>query len=426
MVDRSKQLFEASKECLVGGVNSPVRAFKSVGGDPIFMKSGEGPYLISEEGDRYIDYVLSWGPLILGHAATEVVEAIQEAAQKGTSFGAPSAMELELAKLTQSFFPSCEQLRFVNSGTEATMSAIRLARGVTGRDIIVKFDGCYHGHVDSLLVSAGSGALTLGSPDSAGVLSELAEKTRVLPYNDFDALETLFQKEGTHIAAIIVEPVCGNMGVVPPKEGFLERLRSLCTDSGALLIFDEVMTGFRVHLGGAQALYNVQPDLTCLGKVIGGGLPCAAYGGSTEIMSHLSPEGSVYQAGTLSGNPLAMAAGISTLTALQTTDAFNRAFQATTRLVAGLKTVLDTHGFKYTINSVGTMFSLFFTDSPVVDLMSAKQSDVTLFKSYYHKMCQKGIYLAPSAFESNFCSSVHTEDVIRETIMAFDDVISSF
>ncbi len=406
-MDRSEQLFDAAKAVLVGGVNSPVRAFKSVGGHPVFFKRGEGPYLISEDDTRYLDYVLSWGPMILGHAHPIVTHDIIQAVGRGTSFGAPSAAETQLAHLVQSFFPSMARVRLVNSGTEACMSAIRLARGFTGRKRIIKFDGCYHGHADSLLVAAGSGALTHGEPDSAGVLPDLAAYTTVLPYNDLDAVTSAFTKFGDDIAAIIVEPVCGNMGVVLPDPEFLPGLRQVCSQYGALLIFDEVMTGFRVGPNGAQGVFGIQPDITCLGKVIGGGLPCAAYGGRSDVMNYLSPIGPVYQAGTLSGNPVAMAAGISTLTELQSSDAFTKAASHTAALVSMIQRLISTHHLPIEVRSIGTMWSLFFTTGTIRNLDDVKRSNTQLFARYFHRMLAAGIYVAPSQFESNFVSCQH-------------------
>lgn len=414
----SQDLFKQAKIPLVGGVNSPVRAFKAVGGDPIFIKSAEGPYITSEDEQKYIDYVLSWGPMLLGHAHPDVIKAVTETAQNGLSFGAPCKQETELAELIQHFMPSCEKIRFVNSGTEATMSALRLARGYTGRDLIIKFEGCYHGHSDALLVSAGSGALTLGEPDSAGVLPELAAKTIVLPYNDPEALIATFKAHPNQIAAVIIEPIAGNMGLVPPKPNYLETLRTQCTANGTLLIFDEVMTGFRVHPGGVQTLYNITPDLTCLGKVIGGGLPCGAYAGKAEIMTQIAPLGPVYQAGTLSGNPIAMAAGIATLKTLKDTDAFKTAETATSTLIEGIKEILKTKNINYQAYAAGTMWGLFFTETPVWNLKDAQTQDATAFKTYHKSMLDQGIYLAPSPYESGFLSSKHTPEIITKTLSA--------
>ncbi|MBT5856194.1 glutamate-1-semialdehyde 2,1-aminomutase [bacterium] len=420
---QSEALFNDAQQVLVGGVNSPVRAFKSVGGSPIYMKEGKGPYLISEDGESYVDYVLSWGPMILGHAHHDVTAAIQATVSKGTSFGTSNRLEIDLAKAIQGFYPSCEKLRFVSSGTEATMSAVRLARGVTGRDIIVKFEGCYHGHVDSLLVAAGSGALTMGHPDSAGVPKAFAETTRVLPYNDIEAVKALFSVEGDRIAAIICEPVAGNMGVVLPEPGFLETLRGCCDQSGALLIFDEVMCGFRVSLNGAQGRFGVRPDITCLGKVIGGGMPVGAYGGRADIMDQLSPLGPVYQAGTLSGNPVAMAAGLETLTQLKTTEAYSRAELLTTELVSGMRDIIQSKGVSATITQCGTMFTLFFTDKRVTCLADASLGDMARFNHYFHTMLAGGIYGPPSAYEACFLSSVHGDIEIAKTLEVFGKAV---
>ncbi len=420
---RSNMLFSEAQKILVGGVNSPVRAFKSVGGSPLFMKKGQGPYLYSEDDQEYIDYVLSWGPMLLGHADPDVTKALLEAVQKGTSFGTPSQLETQLALLVQNFFPSLEKIRFVCSGTEACMSAIRLARGFTQRKLIVKFNGCYHGHADSMLVAAGSGSLTFGHPDSAGVLEEVAQNTLVLDYNDIASLKKLFETKGPQIAGVIIEPVAGNMGVVLPKEGFLQTLRELCTQYNSVLIFDEVMCGLRVHLGGAQALFNITPDLTCLGKVIGGGFSSAAYGGRADIMAFVSPLGHVYQAGTLAGNPIAMTAGIATLTKLKTHGLFEKAIEHTQALTQGMSDRLKRKNLSYVLNSVGTMFSLFFTSHPVSSLAEAKTSDTALFKTYFHHMLNQGIYLAPSQFEANFMSTVHSEKDIQNTLSAFEKAI---
>jgi len=400
----------------VGGVNSPVRSFSYVGDIPRFIEYATGPYLVTVDGDRLIDYVLSWGPMILGHAHPDVVAAIQAAATKGTSFGAPHHAETQLACLIQSFFPSMEKIRFVNSGTEACMSAIRLARGVTGRKRLLKFSGCYHGHVDALLVSAGSGLATQSTPDSAGVLPEWAAWTSVLPFNDVSALAQALDAWGHELAGVIVEPVMGNMGLILPQPGFLRALREACDRVGALLIFDEVMTGFRVALGGAQSVYGVVPDLTCLGKVVGGGLPCAAYGGRAVIMDHVAPLGGVYQAGTLSGNPLAMAAGLATLSLLKDTPAFEQAQQATQRLVTGLSTRLD--GFPVHVTSLGSMWSIFMCEGPVQNADDAMRVDRDRFATWYRRVLSQGVYLAPSPFESQFVSSVHTEALIDETVAA--------
>jgi glutamate-1-semialdehyde 2,1-aminomutase len=418
---RSQQLFEAAQKVLVGGVDSPVRAFRHVSGTPLFVRSGSGPYLHSEDGLSYVDYVLSWGPLLLGHAHPRVVAAITAAASLGTSFGAPSESETLLAQRVQHFFPSMQKLRFVNSGTEACMSAIRLARGVTGRPLLLKFEGCYHGHADSLLVSAGSGGLTHGCPDSAGVTAEVAAQTLVVPYNDIEAVQEMFLRHGHRIAGVIVEPVCGNMGVVLPRPEFLPALRQLCTAYGSVLIFDEVMTGFRVHPGGAQALYGIQPDLTCLGKVVGGGLPCAAYGGSAEMMAMVAPEGPVYQAGTLSGNPVAMAAGLAMLETLESD--FEKALLYTDTLCQGLSERIFSSGVPAHVAHCGTMFTVFFSEAPVFSLADVQLSNLQCFKQYFWGMLGAGVYVAPSQFEASFVSAVHDQKTLDHTLNAVERVL---
>ena len=419
---KSAQLFKKALTLLPGGVNSPVRAFRSVGGHPVVIDRGVGPYLIDVDGNRYIDYVLSWGPLILGHAHPEVLEAIHEAAVKGTSFGAPNRYEIELAELVMSFFPSIEMVRMVNSGTEATMSAIRLARAYTGRDRIAKFEGCYHGHVDSLLVKAGSGLLTLGIPSTPGVPAVLAKLTSTLPYNDIPALEKLFAKEGDKLAAVIIEPVVGNSGVIIPDAAFHKRLRALCTKHGVLLIFDEVMTGFRVARGGAQERFGIDPDLTTFGKVIGGGLPVGAYGGKKKIMQRVAPSGDVYQAGTLSGNPLAMAAGLATLRTLQKNKkTFERLEATTTTLVQGLLRHATAAGIPAVANHIGSMFTLFFTSEPVRTSSEAMKADPKRYGQYFNAMLDRGVYLAPSQYEACFVSTAHTEDIIEDTLNAAEE-----
>jgi glutamate-1-semialdehyde 2,1-aminomutase len=417
-IDRSVEIFQDAQTILPGGVDSPVRAFRAVGGQPLFIDKGEGAYLFDVDGNSYIDYVLSWGPLILGHAHPQIVRALTEAIAKGTSYGAPSPLEVELARLIQNFMPGMEMLRFVNSGTEATMTALRLARAYTERSKIIKFVGCYHGHADLLLVQAGSGVATLGLPDSPGVPAATVQDTLVARYNDLSSVEKIFNEYPQQIAAVIVEPVAGNMGVIPPAEGFLQGLRDITSQHGALLIFDEVMTGFRVHLGGAQALYKIQPDLTTLGKVIGGGLPVGAYGGRKEIMQLIAPSGPVYQAGTLSGNPLAMTAGIVTLRALQEPGVWEKLEHSVDQLSQGLKLAAQEANVAVWQNRVGTMFSLFFTDKPVSDWPSAKTSDTARFAQYFHRMLEQGIYLAPSQFEAGFMSSVHRVEEIDQTIEA--------
>ena len=421
---RSQALFKQAIEVMPGGVNSPVRAFKAVGGRPLFIERGTGAYLWDVDGNRFVDYVLSWGPLILGHAAPTVVQAIEDAAAKGTSFGAPCAFEVELAQLVCDIMPSIETVRFVNSGTEATMSALRLARAYTSRDKILKFEGCYHGHVDALLAKAGSGVATLGLPDSPGVPTATAEQTLVVPFNDLSAVERQFAKYPDQIAAVIVEPVGGNMGVVPPVEGFLQGLRNATTAAGAMLIFDEVMTGFRVHLRGAQTLYKVKPDITTLGKVIGGGLPVGGYGGRREIMNMIAPAGTVYQAGTLAGNPLAMAAGIATLKELTKPGVWDGIAEAAAQVARGIGDAARNAGVPITQNRVGTMFSTFFCEGPVTDFQSASRSDTERFGSFFRGMLENGVYLAPSQFEAGFVSAAHGEEEIAKTVAAAETVLA--
>lgn len=416
--DRSRELFSAAQRLMPGGVNSPVRAFKAVGGDPIFMERGSGCMLYDVDGNEYIDYVLSWGPMIVGHAHPRVTQAIIETATKGTSFGTPTALEVELAGMVRKAFPSMELIRLVNSGTEATMSAIRLARGYTNRDKIIKFEGCYHGHADSLLVKAGSGATTLGIPDSPGVPADFAKNTITVPFNNFDAVEDIMQERGDDIACIIVEPVPGNMGVVPPEKGFLMCLRDITQQFDTLLIFDEVMSGFRVGYGGAQEIYNIEPDITCLGKVIGGGLPVGAYGGRREIMEKIAPLGPVYQAGTLSGNPLAMTAGIETLKILSQPGTYERLNRLSEQLSEGLKDAAKSAGVSTYHTRAGSMLCTFFTEGPVTDYASAKRSDTSAFARFFLSMLEDGIYLAPSQFEAIFLSTAHSEEHIEKTIKA--------
>ena len=412
MSTRSQELFEESQGLLPGGVNSPVRAFRAVGGHPRFVRRGKGSRIWDEDGKEYVDYLASWGPLILGHAYPDVVKAVGEAAADGTSFGAPTAMETRLARLVADAFPSMELIRMVSSGTEAAMSALRVARGFTGRDRIVKFEGCYHGHSDGLLVKAGSGALTFGVPDSAGVPAAYADLTLALPYNDASAVEEAFRKQGEEIAAVIVEPVAANCGVIPPAPGFLQTLRREVSAAGALLIFDEVITGFRVSLGGAQELYGIQADLTCLGKILGGGLPVAAYGGRRDIMERVAPLGDVYQAGTLAGNPLAMAAGVATLEALRSPDAYRILEERSAQLEGELRAASEEAGVPVTLNRVGSIFCSYFTDGPVTDFVSAKRADADRYAGYFHAMLEEGVNLAPSQFEAGFVSLAHTaEDV---------------
>ena len=417
-MSRSDDLFEQALQLIPGGVNSPVRAFRSVGGKPLFIARGEGSHIWDVDGKEYIDYVGSWGPLIFGHRPPETIAALREVLEIGTSFGAPTEREVELARLITKMVPSIEKVRLVNSGTEATMSAIRLARGFTGRDRIIKFDGCYHGHGDSLLVKAGSGVATLGLPDSPGVPKALAELTTVLPFNDLAALQAEFTARGSEFACVIVEPVVGNIGCVAPKPGFLELLREVTSRSGSVLIFDEVMTGFRLAAGGAQELYRIRPDLTTLGKVIGGGLPVGAYGGRADIMNMVAPSGPVYQAGTLSGNPLAVSAGLAALNRLAHEKPYAKLESLGARLERGMKDAIRAAGVRAGVNRVGSMFTLFFTDREVTDFPSAKTSDTARFNAYFHSMLDQGVYLAPSQFEAAFISVAHTESDIDRTIEA--------
>ncbi|MCM3389686.1 glutamate-1-semialdehyde 2,1-aminomutase [Ureibacillus chungkukjangi] len=421
--EKSIQAFSEAVDLMPGGVNSPVRAFKSVNTDPIFMESGKGAIIKDIDGNEYIDYVLSWGPLILGHTHPEVVAAIQEQVAKGASFGAPTLLENKLAQIVIDRVPSVEMVRFVSSGTEATMAALRLARGFTGRDIILKFEGSYHGHGDSLLIKAGSGVATLGLPDSPGVPADIAKNTLTVAYNDIEAVQVVFEKFGQQIAGVIVEPVAGNMGVVPPKPGFLEGLRKVTEENGALLIFDEVMTGFRVDYNCAQGYFGVNPDLTCLGKVVGGGLPVGAFAGKREIMEHIAPAGSVYQAGTLSGNPLAMTAGIETLSRL-TPESYEHFKKLGDQLEAGIREAATKYNIPHTVNRAGSMIGLFLTNEEVVDFESAKTSDLAMFAEYFKLMAEEGIYLPPSQFEGLFISTAHTEEHIAKTVQAFHNVFA--
>ena len=419
-------LFTLAQRHIPGGVNSPVRAFNGVGGDPIFFREGKGAWLTDAEGKKYIDYIGSWGPMILGHAHPDVVDAVQKAAIKGLGFGAPTEIEIEMADLVCQLVPSMELVRMVSSGTEATMSAIRLARGYTRRDKIVKFEGCYHGHADSLLVKAGSGALTLGEPSSAGVPAALAEHTLTLTYNDLDSVSQCFKQQGNEIACIIVEPIAGNMNCIPPQAGFLEGLRHLCDQYGVVLIFDEVMTGFRVSLGGAQELYDIKPDLTTLGKVVGGGLPVGAFGGKREIMEYIAPLGPVYQAGTLSGNPIAMAAGLSTLKLLQAPNFHQQLSDSAAALVQGLQQAADNADIGFATNQVGGMFGFFFTqEKSVSHFAQVVACDQEIFKQFFHGMLGEGIYLAPSSYEAGFISAAHGEVEIQKTITAAKKVFST-
>lgn len=421
----SAELFSTAQEVIPGGVNSPVRAFRGVGGDPLFMDHAQGPYLWDVDGQRYIDYVGSWGPMIHGHAHPEILEAVAEVARRGLSFGAPTAIEVRMAQMVCDLVPSIEMVRMTCSGTEAVMSAVRLARGVTRRDKIVKFEGNYHGHSDSLLVKAGSGALTLGQPSSAGVPEELSRDTLVLPYNDLAAVTEILEQWGFDIAAIIVEPIAGNMGCVPPAEGFLEGLRALCDRFGSLLIFDEVMTGFRVAAGGAQALYGVRPDITTLGKIIGGGLPVGALGGSRAILDQLAPNGPVYQAGTLAGNPLAMAAGLKTLELLQQPGFHARLATNTEVLCSGLKAQAAQKGIALEVNAVPGMFGIFFSDRPVRNFQDVMAADTERYARFFHALLEQGVYLAPSAFEAGFLSAAHDETVIARTLEATEKAFAT-
>ena len=425
-ITKSISLFQEAQGLLPGGVDSPVRAFRAVGGQPLFIDCCKGPYLYDVDGNRYIDYVLSWGPLITGHAHPNVVKAIQDAAVKGTSYGAPSPLEVELAKRVMEFMPNIEMIRFVNSGTEATMSALRLARAYTRRDKIIKFDGCYHGHADLLLVQAGSGVATLGLPDSPGVPADTVKDTLVADFNNLESVEALFKKYPGQIAAIIVEPVAGNMGVVPPLPGFLEGLRVITEREGAVLIFDEVMTGFRVHKGGAQALYNIKPDLTTLGKVIGGGLPVGAYGGRREIMQMVAPAGPMYQAGTLAGNPLAMSAGLATLDLIRDDKVWEQMELRGVQLDAGIEAAANRAGVPIQQRRVGTMRTTFFTETPPVDWNTVKVADKAQFGKFFQSMLAHGVYLAPSQFEAGFLSIVHDENVIAATLNAVEETFKTW
>ncbi|MTH52953.1 glutamate-1-semialdehyde 2,1-aminomutase [Bacillus mangrovi] len=421
--EKSKQAFKEAQQLMPGGVNSPVRAFKSVHLDPIFMERGKGSKIYDIDGNEYIDYVLSWGPLIHGHTNDQVVEAIKKVTESGTSFGAPTLVENELAKLVIDRVPSIEIVRMVSSGTEATMSALRLARGYTGRNKIVKFEGCYHGHGDSLLIKAGSGVATLGLPDSPGVPEGVAKNTITVPYNDLESIQAAFKEFGEDIAGVIVEPVAGNMGVVPPQPGFLEGLREVTEQYGSLLIFDEVMTGFRVDYQCAQGYFGVTPDLTCLGKVIGGGLPVGAYGGKAEIMEQIAPSGPIYQAGTLSGNPLAMTAGLETLRQL-TPESYQEFSRKADLLETGLSEAAVKHGVPHTINRAGSMIGLFFTNEPVINYETAKKSDLEFFAGYYREMANEGVFLPPSQFEGLFLSTAHTDEDIQATVAAAEKAFS--
>ncbi|MGB2197626.1 MAG: glutamate-1-semialdehyde 2,1-aminomutase [Flavobacteriaceae bacterium] len=424
---RSSQLFKEANIVIPGGVNSPVRAFKAVGGTPIFVEKAEGAYLYDEDGNRLIDYINSWGPMILGHAYKPVVDAVVDKTKKGTSFGMPTEIETKIAELAVSMVPNIDKIRFVNSGTEACMSAVRLARGFTGKEKIIKFAGCYHGHSDSFLIQAGSGAVTFGSPNSPGVTQGTAKDTLLAPYNNLEAVKNIFEANPNEIAAIIVEPVAGNMGCIPPVEGFLKGLRDLCDAHKAVLIFDEVMTGFRLAKGGVQELFGIKADIVCFGKVIGGGLPVGAFAARKEIMSHLAPEGPVYQAGTLSGNPLAMAAGYALLNVLDTdAEVYERLEKKTAYLHQGISKALTNNNIKHTINRLGSMISVHFSETPVVDFKTATQGNNEHFKAFFHGMLDAGVYIAPSAFESWFITDALTYDDLDFTIAAVETVVSGW
>lgn len=427
LYQRSSQLFAEAEKVIPGGVNSPVRAFKGVGGTPIFVKSAKGAYLFDEDGNKLIDYINSWGPMILGHAFEPVVNAVIERAKLGTSFGMPTALETEIAELAVSMVPNIDKIRFVNSGTEACMSAIRLARGFTNRDKIIKFAGCYHGHSDSFLIQAGSGGMTFGTPNSPGVTKGTAKDTLLAKYNDLNSVKELFESNKNEIAAIIIEPVAGNMGCIPPQKGFLEALRMLCDENGTLLIFDEVMTGFRLAKGGAQELFGIKADIVAFGKVIGGGLPVGAFAARNEIMNYLAPLGPVYQAGTLSGNPLAMAAGLEMLKALNSESAiFERLDEKTAYLEKGIAEKLTANNVKFTINRVGSMISVHFDEAPVTDLQSASKGDNETFKKFFHGLLKEGIYIAPSAYETWFITDALTYEDLDFTINAIDKISKEF
>ncbi len=425
MLERSQKLFELSRRLIPGGVNSPVRAFQGVGGTPIFFREGKGAHLIDVDGNRYIDYVGSWGPMIVGHAHPSVIKAVQKTAARSLSFGAPTELELEMAQMITELVPSIEQVRLVSSGTEATMSAIRLARGFTGRSKLIKFEGCYHGHGDALLVKAGSGLLTFGNPSSAGVPPEVAAQTLVLDYNNTEELERIFAEMGKQIAAVIIEPIAGNMNFVMPSAGYLQTLRHLCTEHGTVLIFDEVMTGFRVGLQGAQGHFGITPDLTTLGKVMGGGLPAAAFGGRRDIMAHLAPLGAVYQAGTLSGNPVAVAAGLATLDLVREPGFFERLSATTEKLVRGLTDAAQQAGVAFSGASLGGMFGIFFSAAAPADYAQVMACDRKRFSRFFHAMLKRGVYLAPSAYEAGFVSAAHGNTEIERTIAAAREVFAT-
>jgi glutamate-1-semialdehyde 2,1-aminomutase len=425
-MQRSEQLFERAQLSIPGGVNSPVRAFKAVGGTPRFIEKADGPYIYDVDGKRYIDYVQSWGPMVLGHNNDKIREAVIHAAATGLSFGAPTEAEIIMAEKVREIVPSMEMVRMVNSGTEATMSAIRLARGYTGKNKLVKFEGCYHGHADSLLVKAGSGALTLGVPSSPGVPADVAQHTLTVEYNNLDSVKQVFAEVGDDIACIIVEPVAGNMNCIPPVDGFLQGLRDICDEHGAVLIFDEVMTGFRVSRGGAQERYGVTPDLTCLGKVIGGGMPVGAFGGKKSILTHIAPTGPIYQAGTLSGNPIAMAAGLAAMEQIAEPGLYEPIFNSTKALVEGFQAIADEHSIPFTTNHAGSMFGLFFTDvDKVVNYQQAINCNQERFKQFYHGMLDEGVYLAPASYEAGFVSKMHTQDIVDATLEAARKVFAN-
>ncbi|MBL6445323.1 glutamate-1-semialdehyde 2,1-aminomutase [Fulvivirga sp. 29W222] len=425
-IERSRELFSKAQKFIPGGVNSPVRAFKAVGGDPLFIKSSKGAYMYDEDDNKYVDLINSWGPMVLGHGNEAIEKAVTEAVKSSLSFGAPTAKEVEIAELITSMVPGIEKVRMVNSGTEATMSAVRLARGFTGRDKMMKFEGCYHGHGDSFLIAAGSGVATMGTPDSPGVTKGTAEDTLTAPFNNLQAVKNLVEKNKDQIAAIILEPVAGNMGCVPPEEGYLQGLRDLCDQEGIVLIFDEVMTGFRLAKGGAQELFGVIPDLTTMGKIIGGGMPVGAYGGKAEIMDYVSPSGPVYQAGTLSGNPIAMSAGLAMLNHLNDhPEVYQQLEDITSYIAAGFQENLDKLGLNYTINQLGSMVSLFFTDQKVTDFATAKTSDTALFGKYFRGMLEHGVYLPPSQFETLFISTAIDKSIADDIIKANYEVLVS-
>ena len=425
-MQKSEQLFERAQKTIPGGVNSPVRAFKAVGGTPRFITKADGPYIVDADGKQYIDYVQSWGPMVLGHNNEKIRNAVVAAAQNGLSFGAPTEAEIIMAEKVKELVPSMEMVRMVNSGTEATMSAIRLARGYTGKNKLVKFEGCYHGHADSLLVKAGSGALTLGVPSSPGVPADVAQHTLTVEFNNLDSVKAIFEECGDDIACIIVEPVAGNMNCIPPVDGFLEGLRAICDEYGAVLIFDEVMTGFRVSRGGAQERYGITPDLTCLGKVIGGGMPVGAFGGKRDILTHIAPTGPIYQAGTLSGNPIAMAAGLAALDQLAEPGLYDSIFASTQKLVEGFQSIANEFSIPLTTNSAGSMFGIFFTDvEKVVNYQQAINCNQAQFKQFYHGMLDEGVYLAPASYEAGFVSKLHDDAIITATLDAARKVFAN-